>query len=157
MSHRCIKCNKKRASSANLGTYYYGNILSSRNKYSGSGEKITDQYSMRGQGNLPVCNRCVLMKRIIVFLTFLASTGIFIISIFISRWSDQSGLLKFVHYLSTLFSVGVGLFSIFILSYAIIYAVKDRDDIRDEIAVDYKSHTDKYYAYFTPKQYHKMR
>jgi hypothetical protein len=157
MSHRCIKCNKKRASSENLGTYYYGNILSSRNKYSGSGEKITNQYSIRGQGNLPVCNRCVLMKRIIVFLTFLASIGILIISIFISRWSDQSGLLKFVHYLSALLSVGVGLFSIFILSYVIIYIFKDKDDIRDEIAVDYKRHTDKYYTYFTPKQYHKMR
>jgi hypothetical protein len=97
------------------------------------------------------------MKRIIVFLTFLASTGILIISIFISRWSDQPGLLKFVHYLFALLSVGVGLFSIFILSYVIIYIFKDKDDIRDEIAVDYKRHTDKYYTYFTPKQYHKMR
>ena len=156
MSHRCIKCNKKRASSGNLGTYYYGTILSSRSGKTGSGEKITNRYSIRGQGNLPVCDRCVLMKRIIVFLIFLASTGILIISIFISRWSDQSGLFKFVHYLFALLSVGVGLFSIFIFSYAIIYAVKDKDDIRDEIAVDHKSHTDKYYAYFTPKQYHKM-
>ena len=157
MSHRCIKCNKKRASSENMGTYYYGNILRYRNKYSGSGEKVPNQYSIRGQGSLPVCNRCVLMKRIIVFLIFLASSGILIISIFISRWSGQAGLLKFVHYFFALLSVGVGLFSIFILSYVIIYVFKDKDDIRDEIAVDCKSHTDKYYAYFTPKQYHKMR
>jgi hypothetical protein len=76
--------------------------------------------------------------------------------IFISRWSDQPGLLKFVHYLFALLSLGVGIFCIFILSYVIIYAFKDKDDIRDEIAVDYKSHTDKYYTYFTSKQYHKM-
>ena len=157
MGRRCIKCNKKRASSEDLGTYYYGNILGSRSGNSGSGEKLSSEYSIRGQGNLPVCNRCVLMKRIIIFLIFFASTGILIISIFISRWSDQSGLLKFVHYFFALLSVGVGLFSIFILSYAIIYAFKDKDEIRDEIAVDYKSHTDKYHAYFTPKHYHKMR
>ena len=60
-------------------------------------------------------------------------------------------------YFFALLSVAVGLLSIFILSYVIIYAFKDKDEIRDEIAVDYKSHTDKYYAYFTPKQYHKIR
>ena len=156
MSLMCIKCNKKRASPENLGTFYYGNILSARNKYSGSGEKISNQYSIRGQGNLPVCDRCVFMKRLTTFLIFLVSTGILIIFIFISRWSDQWGLLKFVHYFFALLSLGVGLFSIFILSYVIIYAFKDKDDIRDEIAVDYKSRSDKYYAYFTPKQYHKM-
>ena len=154
MSHRCIKCNKKRASPGNLGTYYYGNISSSR---SGNSEKITNRYSMRGQGNLPVCDRCVLMKRIIIFVIFLASTAMLTIFIFISRWSDQSDFLKFLHYFFALLSVAVGLFSIFILSYVIIYAFKNNDDIRDEIAVDYKRHTDKYYAYFTPKQYQQMR